>query len=51
MTKRHMYWTTNSEWYHYEGLRRVVNDDAPDNVKEDYRLYLEDLKNPERQGY
>ena len=38
------YWMRNDEWIHYENGRLVLNDDAPEEAKERYRTYLNQLE-------
>ena len=37
-------WRKNPEWYHREGLKIVIHDDAPSYVKESYENYRRQLK-------
>lgn len=47
MTKLDFYWQSNQEWYHWEKMQPVLNDDAPDEAKESYKHYQEQLKEKE----
>lgn len=38
------YWTTNREWWHFEGFKQVLNEDAPPEAKESYRRHQEQIK-------
>lgn len=40
LKNNHTYWMTKKEWYHIEKGKKVINEDAPDDVKEDYKEYL-----------
>lgn len=43
---RHIAWLEHSEYIHWdEKLENyVINNDAPDEIKEDYQLYLDEMK-------
>ena len=45
-----MYWMSNKNWYHFEGLKPVINDDAPEEAKESYKHYLEQVKEAKKRG-
>ncbi len=43
MTNLDLHWLSNRDWWHYidEGSgKRALNDDAPEEAKESYRIYL-----------
>jgi hypothetical protein len=44
MRKLDFFWASNADWWHWEGLKRVLNDDAPPEAKESYQNYLKQLK-------
>ena len=44
MRKFDYFWCSKKEWYHYEDLIRVVNDDAPKEAQESYKHFLEQQK-------
>lgn len=46
MKRLDYYWRSNKEWYHWdeEKAHYIVNNDAPDEAKESYNHYLEQLK-------
>ena len=45
MKKLDYYWRSNPDWWHWdENMFPVVNDDAPEEAKESYKHYLEQLK-------
>ena len=44
MTLLDLYWMENDDWYHFEGFKAVINDDAPPEAQESYKTYLEQLK-------
>lgn len=44
MRKLDFFLASNVDWWHWEGLKRVINDDAPPEAKESYKNYLEPLK-------
>lgn len=45
MKKLDLYWETNREWWHYdEAYNQILNDDAPEEAKESYAHYLEQLE-------
>ena len=43
MVKLESYWNSNHDWFHFEGMKRVINDDAPAEAKRSYQIYLEQL--------
>ena len=52
MTKLDFYWKSKKEWYHRDevSLCCVVNDDAPEEVKESYRNYLKQVEEKTKKG-
>lgn len=48
MTKLEHYWMSNKEWYHFEGFKRVLNKDAPEEAQKSYQKYLQQLKEKKR---
>ena len=44
MTILEHYWLSNREWFHFEGFKIVINNDAPPEAQESYKRYLEQLK-------
>ena len=44
MTTLDFYWQSNKDWYHLEGFDVVLNDDAPQEAKDSYEHYLQQLK-------
>lgn len=43
-------WSSNPDWWHYnDDGERVINDDAPELVKESYRHYLSQLADADRE--
>lgn len=45
MTKKlNLFWRSKPEWWHLEGFRQVVNDDAPIEAKKSYEIYLKQIK-------
>ena len=50
MTLYDMKWSIDKRWYHEEGLRVIIHDDAPDDVKESYRHYCEQKKAKKKSG-
>ena len=38
------YWKSNKEWYHYEGLEPVMNEDAPEEAKKSFERYQKQIK-------
>lgn len=50
MTRLDVYWQNNENWYHYEGFTPVINDDAPEEAKESFKRYLEQVKEKKKTG-
>lgn len=46
MTKKQLdfYWRSKPEWWHFEGSKQVLNDDAPIEAKKSYNNYLKQMK-------
>ena len=45
MTKKlDLFWRSKREWWHAEGYKPVVNDDAPLEAKKSYEHYLQQMK-------
>lgn len=45
-----MAWKKDKRYYHYEGFREVIHDDAPKWVKDSYKRYLEQIYEKEARG-
>ena len=48
MVKLESYWYSNRDWFHFEGMKRVINNDAPEEAKRNYQIYLKQLLNIDR---
>lgn len=48
MVKLETHWRSNRAWFHYEGWKRVLNNDAPEEAKRSYRVYLQQLLDIDR---
>ena len=48
MVSLECYWMKNDDWTHFEGRRRVINDDAPVEAKLSYDKYLKQLADIDR---
>lgn len=44
MKKRDMYWAKDNRWFHYDGLVTIIHDDAPQEVKDSFKNYCDDLE-------
>ena len=44
MTTLDLFWQSNEEWYHLEGFDAVINEDAPQEAKDSYLNYLNQLE-------
>lgn len=40
LKENHTYWMAKENWYHIENGQKVINDNAPEDVKADYLEYL-----------
>ena len=40
MTTLDLYWKSNKDWFHWEGFKAVLNNDAPPEAKKSYENYL-----------
>ena len=48
MVKLESYWRSNREWFHFDAQGCVLNDDAPEEAKRSYQLYLQQLSDIDR---
>lgn len=38
------YWLSCDEWWHWQNGVQVLNDDAPEEAKKSYKIFLEQIK-------
>jgi hypothetical protein len=48
MVKIESYWHSNQEWFHFDAQGLVLNDDAPEEAKRSYKIYLNQLADIDR---
>ena len=48
MRKSECYWASNPEWYHFENGIVVLNESAPPEAKESFKIYLEQNEKSEK---
>jgi hypothetical protein len=44
------YWCSNDNWWHLEGWKPVINDDAPQEAKESYQRHLKEVEEAKKRG-
>lgn len=48
MVRLESYWSSNKDWWHWDNGIRVMNDDAPEEAKESFRRYKQQLADIDR---